>query len=75
MQTPGESIAAIVLDLPPQPWSSAQLLQILAKVEQAGYQRGIRAPHAEQAAELHASIRPASHISFHRGPGSGEGQC
>ena len=35
----GESLAPIVLDLPPQPWTSAQILQILARAEQAGYER------------------------------------
>lgn len=39
MKTSGENIAALVLELPPQPWSSAQVLQILARAELAGFER------------------------------------
>lgn len=56
MKTSGENIAAILMDLPPQPWSTADLLQILSRVELAGYERGCGAPHAEQSQVLHDSV-------------------
>jgi flagellar biosynthesis/type III secretory pathway protein FliH len=41
MKTSGENIAAILIDLPPQPWTSAQVIEILARAEQAGHERAL----------------------------------